>query len=87
MGDGRKFDPNSNAPVIAIVLIACLILYSGFILFKAIIQNNEANMVESVGTGQPVSNAQICAHLYNVDKHEAWAECMGVGYQHNRSAP
>lgn len=22
-----------------------------------------------------------CDHLYNVDRHREWAECMGVGYK------
>lgn len=25
--------------------------------------------------------APQCAHLYNVDRHREWAECMGVGYK------
>lgn len=23
-----------------------------------------------------------CEHLYNVARHKEWAECMGVGYNH-----
>lgn len=22
-----------------------------------------------------------CGHLYDINKHKAWAECMGVGYE------
>ena len=27
------------------------------------------------------SRPPACGHLYNTGQHEAWAECMGVGYR------
>jgi len=28
----------------------------------------------------PATIPQQCAHLYNVDRHREWANCIGVGY-------
>jgi hypothetical protein len=33
------------------------------------------------------SRPPACGHLYNNGQHEAWAECMGVGYRSGEAPP
>lgn len=41
---------------------------------------NLSNRTPSPSVVKPGATPR-CAHLYNVDRHREWAECMGVGYK------
>ena len=65
---------------IASVITAALLL---FVLYFAIAiwAVEEAKGEEQPAVAPRSSIAHACAYLYNNDKHEKWAACMGVGYE------
>lgn len=41
----------------------------------------EPEPVPDMQTTERLHLAEKCKHLYNVDRHREWADCVGVGYK------
>ncbi len=89
---GRSFDPNSNAPMIATLLCAALIIYTIGVITGAVHKASKPQEIVEVKAKQ--TRPQSCEHLMNdrQDRNDewneeagtyplnhAWMDCMGVG--------
>lgn len=70
---------------------AILVFTVGTALSSVLLQlkryNNESSQPVSIHSPYSVHSESmrariaVCNSLYNIDRHQEWAECMGVGYK------
>lgn len=75
--EGRSFDHNSRAPVVAIIL--CVGLLTLLVSGLAIVSCGTKPEVVIYKPAERLKLPQSCSHLYNVGRSDEWYECMGVG--------
>jgi len=65
--------------VVTIMLMGAMVLtcITGGIIWRLVTYKDAA----ALRSAPTLSQAGKCASLYNVGSHEAWADCMGVGYK------
>jgi hypothetical protein len=62
------------AGVLVLTFMVCVVLFTGAVFWRL------CAPVQEMPTPATHHLPSQCAHLYNVNRHEEWAECIGVGY-------
>ncbi len=75
--------PSERCELTLVIFGIVIILFFCYATIKAVLgtANDNDNINTLDNQEDTVSLSASCRHLYDVGKHEEWAECMGVGYK------
>lgn len=66
---------------ISLALLVLIVLGCAAWQFIAFVQYESLYVQGEARRNMGLSDPPDCGHLYNVDRHAEWADCMGVGYK------